>query len=63
MQKKIDQGFRHPYMETIDKQNIFVLWIETLSRDAYYRNKDGSRTIETLSRDAYYRNTKMGRVL
>ena len=25
-QKKIDQGFRHPYMETIDKQNIFVLW-------------------------------------
>ena len=25
-QKKFDQGFRHPYMETIDKQNIFVLW-------------------------------------
>lgn len=23
--KKIDQGFRHPYLETSDKQNIFVL--------------------------------------
>ena len=24
--RKFDQGVRHPYMETIDKQNIFVLW-------------------------------------